>query len=125
MSDLDHPATYRQLVRGFRTMERAQPDVMRAFTDLHRAALAEGALSTKTKELIALAIGIASRCEGCIAYHVRDALRAGATRAEIEETVGVAILMGGGPAAVYGSEAFDALAQFEAADAARRGPTGP
>jgi AhpD family alkylhydroperoxidase len=58
---------------------------------------------------------IAARCDGCIAYHVHDALKAGATRKEIVETIGVAVLMGGGPATVYGAEAFEALNQFETA----------
>jgi len=91
------------------------PGPMSGFGQLHRQAVADGALSTKVKELIALGIGIAARCDGCIAYHVHDALKAGATRKEIVETIGVAILMGGGPATVYGTEAFEALEQFETA----------
>ena len=69
------------------------------------------------KELIALAIGIAVHCDGCVAYRVHDALRAAATRAEVE-TIGVAIMMGGGPAVVYGCEALVAGEQFEAASVA-------
>jgi AhpD family alkylhydroperoxidase len=110
----DYPARRKDLVQTMKKLRGAQPGTMRAFGDLHRAALADGALSTKHKELIALAIGIAVHCDGCIAFHVRDALEAGATRAEVEETIGVAILMGGGPGTVYGSEALDALDQFEA-----------
>ena len=64
---------------------------------------------------MALAIAIAIRCEGCIAYHVHDAIAAGATREEIAETIGVAVMMGGGPAAVYGAEALEAAGQFGAA----------
>jgi AhpD family alkylhydroperoxidase len=86
---------------------------MSSFAALHRNALAEGVLSRKLKELIALAIGIGARCGGCIAYHTHDALKAGATRQEILETIGVAMLMGGGPAMVYGCEALAALEQFE------------
>jgi AhpD family alkylhydroperoxidase len=86
---------------------------MAGFAALHRSALADGALSRKTKELIALAVGIAARCGGCIAYHTHDALKAGATRPEVLETIGVALLMGGGPAMVYGCEALTALEQFE------------
>jgi len=89
------------------------PGPLSGFGQLHRHAVADGALSTKQKELIALGIGIAARCDGCIAYHVHDALRAGATRKEIVETIGVAIMMGGGPAAMYGAQAFEALEQFE------------
>lgn len=89
------------------------PSVMAAFGRLHGAAASDGALSPKIKELIALAIGITVRCNGCIAYHVHDALKAGASREEILETIGVAILMGGGPSVVYGTEAMTALNQFE------------
>jgi AhpD family alkylhydroperoxidase len=89
------------------------PRLMQTFARLHNSATDEGALSTKVKELIALAIGITVRCNGCIAYHVHDALKAGASREEILETVGVAILMGGGPSVVYGTEAMTALDQLE------------
>ncbi|MBX7144223.1 MAG: carboxymuconolactone decarboxylase family protein [Oligoflexia bacterium] len=85
---------------------------MGAFVQLHHAAMAKGALDTKFKELIALGISICARCDGCIARHVSDALRAGATREEIVETIGVAVSMGGGPATVYGCEAFQALEQL-------------
>lgn len=83
------------------------------FIALHKSALADSALSKKSKELIALGIGIAACCDGCIAYHTHDALKAGASRPEILETIGVAILMGGGPAMIYGCEALAALEQFE------------
>jgi AhpD family alkylhydroperoxidase len=65
------------------------------------------------KELIALAIAISVRCEDCISLHIHDAIKAGASREEIMETVGVAIFMGGRPAVIYGAEALDALEQFE------------
>lgn len=61
-----------------------------------------------------MAIAIAMRCDGCIAFHVRDAIKAGATRDEVLETIGVAIVMGGGPSVVYGVEAQEALEQFSA-----------
>ncbi|MBI3965281.1 MAG: carboxymuconolactone decarboxylase family protein [Chloroflexi bacterium] len=86
---------------------------MSGFTQLYQQAVADGALSRKVKELIALGIGIAVRCDGCVAYHVHDALRAGATRHEVAEAIGVAVLMGGGPAVIYGAEALQALEQFE------------
>lgn len=90
------------------------PEVMGAFGTLHEVGSADGALSTKTKELIALAIGIAVHCDGCIAFHVHDALGAGATKEEIAETIGVAVLMGGGPSVVYGCQALEAAEQFAA-----------
>lgn len=88
------------------------PDTMKAFQGLHHAGVAESKLSTKTKELISLGISITIRCDGCIAFHVHDALKAGASKEEITETIGVAILMGGGPSVMYGVEALDALKQF-------------
>jgi AhpD family alkylhydroperoxidase len=96
-------------------LRRELPGPMSAFAQLHHAATAEGNLSPKVKELIALGIAISARCGGCLTYHVRGALDSGATRQEILEAIGVAILMGGGPAAVYGSEALEALEEFEAA----------
>ena len=90
------------------------PEVMSGFVKLHTAATKNGALDAKTKELIALAIGITVRCDGCIAFHTHDALKAGATRAEVMETIGAAVFMGGGPSVVYGTEALQALNQFEA-----------
>jgi AhpD family alkylhydroperoxidase len=91
---------------------RELPGPMTGFARLHKKAMEDGALSTKTKELMALAIGIAVQCEGCIAYHVHDAVAAGATRQEVLETIGVAIMMGGGPASMYAAHALDAVEQL-------------
>ena len=88
---------------------------MAAFATLQQASQADGALSAKVKELMALAIGIAVHCEGCVTYHVHGALDAGASPQEVAETVGVAVMMGGGPSVVYGAEALEALAQFQEA----------
>lgn len=90
------------------------PGPMAGFWALHQEAISTGVLSTRVKELIALGIAIAVRCDGCLAVHVHDALMAGATREEIAETIGVAVMMGGGPAVVYGAEAYEAMEQFEA-----------
>lgn len=79
---------------------------MKAFRDLVKAASAEGALSHRHKELMALAIAIAIRCEGCIVFHVRACLKLGASREELLETIGVAVEMGGGPSSVYGAQAL-------------------
>jgi AhpD family alkylhydroperoxidase len=89
------------------------PDVMKGFLELHNESMSDGALPRKVKELIALGIAICIRCDGCIAYHIHDALDAGASHKEIACTIGVAILMGGGPSVVYGSQALDALREFE------------
>lgn len=89
---------YSDHLRGLAAkLGRELPGPMSGFGQLHKQAVIDGALSAKTKELIALAIDVTARCDGCIAFHVRDALRAGATRQEIVEAISVAILMGGGP----------------------------
>lgn len=112
---IDYVARHRELQKGFRALSDVIGPTMSGFGKLHRSAMAPGALDGATKELIALAIGITTHCDGCIAFHVHDALRAGATRAQVEETIGVAVMMGGGPAAVFGSDALTALDQFEQA----------
>lgn len=89
------------------------PETMQAFSRLHRASAGEGALDSKSKELIALGIAIAVHCDGCIAFHIHDAIQSGASRDEIAEAIGVAVLMGGGPSVMYGCEALEALDQFE------------
>lgn len=106
------PQQYNELGEWMQKLGVAIPNTMGAFAKLHEEALAAKALDTKTKELIALAIAITVRCDGCIAYHVHDALKAGASESEIAETVGVAILMGGGPSVVYGIEAMQAVEQY-------------
>ncbi|MDH4366132.1 MAG: carboxymuconolactone decarboxylase family protein [Acidimicrobiia bacterium] len=114
-SGRDYVARHAELMAGLRRIYRTVPGPMRGFNTLHTSSVADGALPREVKELMALAIGITSHCEGCIAFHVHDALAAGATRAQIEETLGVAIMMGGGPALVYAADALTALDQFEAA----------
>lgn len=88
------------------------PDVSGAFSDLAKSAMAPGALTAKTKELISLAIGIADRCDGCIGFHTEACIKLGATEEEILETIGVAIYMGGGPSFVYGAQALEAYKQL-------------
>ena len=109
-----HPEYYKQLQELSSKLSAELKGPMVAFARLHSSAVGEGALSTRTKELISLGIAVCVRCSGCISYHVHDALRAGASREEILETLGVAILMGGGPSTVYACEALEALDQFEA-----------
>jgi len=114
MAHSKYPELYNTVAGRFARLGEEIPGTFGGFRQLHVESMAEGALSTKHKELIALAIGVAVRCEGCIAFHVHDALKAGASREEILETLGVVMLMGGGPAAVYAGEAREALDQFEA-----------
>ena len=93
-------------------LRKDQADVARGFHDLHDAALAAGSMSSKQKELIALAIGISKQCEDCIGLHVQAAIRAGATRAEVAEAVNVCVLMNGGPGYMYGAKAIEAYDQL-------------
>jgi AhpD family alkylhydroperoxidase len=109
----DYPQSYQELQKQIERLSRDVPGPMAAFGELHESAAAPGALDARTKELIALGIAITVRCDGCIAYHVHDALKAGALRKEIAETIGVAVLMGGGPSVVYGAQALAAVEQFE------------
>jgi len=96
------------------------PGPMSGFARLHKKAVEEGVLPAKIKELMALTISIVVKCDGCIAYHVHDAVAAGATRAELLETIGVALMMGGGPASIYAAHALDAIEQFLAQPATTR-----
>ena len=110
----DWPEMTKVLSAQLRNLRGSAPDVMKAFSGIAQAALAPKALDTKTKELIALGISIATRCDDCIAFHVKAALQQGATREEVSETLGMAIYMGAGPSAMYASHAFAALQQFDA-----------
>jgi AhpD family alkylhydroperoxidase len=114
----DFPQLAKDLSEAITVMRPSIPGTMQAFSALAKAALADGALDTRTKELIAIAISIALRCDGCIAFHVKAARRAGASRDEMLETIAMAIYMGGGPSMVYGAEALQAFDQFDAAAAA-------
>lgn len=104
----------RELRSGYRALHELLPDQMRGFGDLHRSAMADGALTTAQKELMALAIGIVEGCHDCVVSHAHDALRAGATRAQLSEAIGVAVMMGGGSATPVAMTAVEALDQFEA-----------
>jgi AhpD family alkylhydroperoxidase len=96
----------------YRALRAAIPAVMSGYDALHTAAFAEGALSAKTKELIALAISITRECDGCVAAHGRGAAREGATTEEVVEMIGVAISMNGGPGTVWGPRALQAYNEF-------------
>jgi len=98
-----------------RALRNGAPEVMKAFSGLAQAALAPKALDNKTKELIALGIAVAIRCDDCIGFHIKAALEQGASREEILETLGMAIYMGAGPAVMYANHALDAFEQFSAA----------
>lgn len=111
---MDWKAELSGIEQGMADHGAASPATAQGFGALHHAATAPGALDGKTKELLALAIGISKQCVGCIAFHVAACKAAGATRAEIADVVDVCILMGGGPAYVYGLKAFEAWDQLSA-----------
>ena len=106
--------SYREITRSVSSslakLRADTPDVLKAFGALAEAATREGALTHKTKELIALALGVAGHCDACLGFHLKTLIRLGATRAEVEEALGVAVYMGGGPSLMV---AADALAAFE------------
>jgi AhpD family alkylhydroperoxidase len=104
----------RDVSAGVKLLQQGAPDTVKAFGALAMAATATKAIDTKTKELMALAIGIAVHCEGCVAYHTKMAHQHGATREEVFETVSLAVYMGGGPSAVFGGDALRAYDQFSA-----------
>jgi AhpD family alkylhydroperoxidase len=101
-----------QLEERLAQLGKEIPGPMTGFARLHRKGVEEGALSSKVKELMALAISIVVGCEGCIAYHVHDAIQAGANRSELLETVGVGLFMGGGPGSIYAAHALEAIDQM-------------
>ncbi len=111
-NESSYPSRYDRVQQNAMRLGSAHPDVMTTFHKFHMAAVAEGVLETKVKELIALAISVTVRCDDCIAHHMHDALDAGATREEIIDAIGVAVLMGGGPGMIYATHAIEALDQF-------------
>ena len=94
------------------TLRKEIPDTMQSFNALSKAALTPGALSALDKELIALAVGVASRCDACIGFHVKALIRLGVSREQFMETLGVCTYMGGGPTLMYAAEAVRAYEEF-------------
>lgn len=99
------------------TLRADLPDLMKGFGALSQAATRDGALDKKTKELIALALGVAAHCDGCIGFHVATLVKLGVTRAELEEALGMSVYMGGGPSLMYAAEALGAFEELSAAPA--------
>jgi AhpD family alkylhydroperoxidase len=107
---------YNEVVNELReptkSLRKATPEVWSGFGRLHEAAVADGALPARIKELMALSIAVVKQCDGCIAYHAKAAAARGATAGEVAEALGVALLMDGGPASVYGPRAWAAFHEF-------------
>ena len=111
-ADGHHHQVLNDLRPQHRALRQAIPGVYGAFNEMSKAALADGALSTAVKELVPLAIGVVHGCDGCIASHASGAARAGATSQQAAEAIGVAIMMHGGPATIYGARAYEAFREF-------------
>ncbi|HQR04031.1 MAG: carboxymuconolactone decarboxylase family protein [Proteobacteria bacterium] len=114
-----HSGSFQELTQGISrnlaTLRKDIPGVMKGFSEMSRAATADGVLDKKTKELIALALGVAAHCDGCIGFHTQALVKLGATKAEVEETLGMAVYMGGGPSLMYAANAIAAFEEFSGA----------
>ncbi len=108
----NYPNIAAEMTTLLKEVRTGAPDAMKGFSQMAAGALKAGALDTKTKELIALAIGVTVRCDPCIAFHAKAARAAGATREEIMETMATSIYMGAGPAYMYAAQAVEAFDQF-------------
>lgn len=108
MSTFDHTNLVQNINQQIKSFRTTQPDTMAAFNQLARSAMAEGQVSAKHKELIALAIGITQHCSGCVGFHVKALHKLGCTRTELEEMLAVCVYMGGGPALMYAAETLAA-----------------
>ena len=112
----DRTDNFRELTQlvsaGLATLRASTPEVMKNFHELGRSATSDGVLDRKTKELIALALSVASRCDPCIGFHMQTLVKLGATRQEIDETLGVTTYMGGGPSLMYAASAIAAFNEF-------------
>ena len=111
-------AITRDISQTLGTLRKEIPETMQAFTAMAKSAMAPGALSALDKELIALAIGVASHCDACIGFHVKALIRLGVTREQLMEMLGVCTYMGGGPTLMYAAEAVRAYDELLAGAAA-------
>ena len=111
----DYKALTQQVSAGMRGLRQSQPELMTAFAQLAAAGTKEGELDKKTRELVALGISVASRCDDCIGFHVQALVKLGGTRAELEEVMATAVYMGGGPSMMYATHALKAWDEFTGA----------
>jgi AhpD family alkylhydroperoxidase len=109
----DYPEIVKGISANIKVLRTDISNTMQGFSALAQAAMKTQALDSKTKELIALSIGVATRCDGCIGFHTEALVKLGASREEVEEALGVAIYMGGGPALMYAADAIGAYDQFK------------
>ncbi|CAG0959628.1 4-carboxymuconolactone decarboxylase [Methylophilaceae bacterium] len=112
MSTTSYQTLTREISTNLASLRSGLPDMMQSFAALGKTAMMPGTLDAKTKELIALALGVAARCDGCIGFHTKALVRLGATAEEVHEALGIAIYMGGGPSAMYAANAVAAFEEF-------------
>lgn len=109
----NYPEITKNISANLKHLRKDIADTMQGFSVMAQAATKDGVLDKKTKELIALAIGVSTRCDGCIGFHSEALVKLGASREEIMETLGMAIYMGGGPSLMYAADAISAYDQFK------------
>lgn len=111
----DYVGITNRIREGMKEVRSRAPDAMKGFSALAAGATKDGALDKKTKEFIALAIGIAKQCDGCIGFHIKALIDLGATEEEIAETLAMTVYMGGGPSLMYAADAWLAYEQMKEA----------
>jgi AhpD family alkylhydroperoxidase len=112
MSNKSYKEITQDLNQAIGTLRAAQPDTLSGFSAMSKAAMQPGALSAIDKELMALAIGVATHCDGCIGFHVKSLVRLGASHEQLTETLAVAVYMGGGPSLMCAADAVRAWEEF-------------
>ena len=112
MSTFDHAGLMKDINANLAPFRKSQSAAMGGFAQLAQASMAEGAISARHKELIALAIGISQRCSGCIGFHVKALIKLGVSREQLMETLAICVYMGGGPTLMYAAEAVRAYEEF-------------
>lgn len=109
----DYADVCKHISRNLGQLRKGIPETMRAFSAMAQAATRNGALDARTKELIALALGVAAHCDGCIGFHAETLVKLGVGRKEVEEALAMAVYMGGGPSLMYAADALGAYDQFQ------------
>jgi len=110
---MNWPEYRTELMSRIGEIGKLSPDTLAGYQTLSKAGSKTGKLDAKTRELIALAVSVTSRCDGCITVHTAEALKQGATREEIAEALGVAIALNAGAALVYSARVMDAANQYD------------
>ena len=112
MSSKSYAQITQDLNRAISAFRGSAPGTMSGFSEMAKSAMAEGELSVVDKELMALAIGVATHCDGCIGFHTKALVRLGVSRGKFMETLAVAVYMGGGPSLMYAADAVRAFDEF-------------